>query len=167
MALPYWVFLAVIAQRLGELAYARRNTRRRLQEGATEHGAGHYPLFFIVHGGWLLALILLTPPDAPVHWPLLAVFAGLQIGRLWVIVTLGDAWTTRIIVKPGDPLVKRGPYRWIRHPNYAIVALEIIVLPLAFGQWHVALVAGIANAALLRHRMRLEEAALAGRPSDD
>lgn len=161
MGLPQWILLAVAVQRLAELAYARRNTRRLLAAGGIEHGAGHYPLFIVLHGGWLLALFVLTPAEASVSWSLLGLFVVLQMARLWVIGSLGPAWTTRIIVRPDSRLVRRGPYRWMRHPNYAIVAVEIVVLPLAFGEWAVALVAGLANAALLRHRIGKEEAALA------
>ncbi len=103
------------------------------------------------------------PASAPVFWPLLAVFALLQAARLWVIASLGRYWTTRIITLPGAPIVRRGPYRWLRHPNYAIVAAEIAVLPLAFGAWPIAVVFSGLNALLLRHRIRLEEQALAPR----
>jgi methyltransferase len=161
--LPQLVVVLVALQRLLELLYSRRNERRLLAAGGREVGARHYPLFILLHGGWLAALFLLTPQDAPVIWPLLALFVGLQIGRVWVIVSLGRYWTTRIITLPGAPLVQRGPYRWLRHPNYWIVALEITVLPLAFGQWLIALVFTILNLALLRHRVRIEEAALADR----
>lgn len=161
MGLPQWIVLAVALQRLAELAYARRNTRRLLGAGGIEYGAGHYPLFILLHGGWLLAIFLLTPADAPVSWPLLGLFLALQLARLWVLGSLGPAWTTRIIVRPGTPLVRHGPYRWMRHPNYAIVAVEVVVLPLAFGEWAIALIAGFANLVLLRHRIGREEAALA------
>lgn len=161
MGLPQWIILAVALQRLAELVYARRNTRHLLAAGGVESGAGHYPLFILLHGGWLLALFLLIPADAAISWWLLGLFIALQAARLWVIASLGRSWTTRIIVRPNAPLVRHGPYRWMRHPNYAIVAVEIIILPLAFGEWAIALIAGLANAALLRHRIGREEAALA------
>lgn len=166
MSLCQIVVMLVLAQRLGEVAWARRNERRLRAAGAIEIGAGHYPLFFLLHGAWLAALALLVPPDAPVSWPLLALFALLQLGRLWVIATLGRYWTTRIITLPGAPLVRTGPYRWLRHPNYCIVAAEIAVLPLAFGAWRLALVFSVLNALLLRHRICLEERALALRGTD-
>jgi methyltransferase len=152
--------LLVAVQRLAEVAYARRNERRLRAEGGYERGARHYPLFFLLHGSWLAALWLLVPADAMPNWPLLALFALLQVGRLWVISTLGRFWTTRVITVPGAPLVRRGPYRLCRHPNYAIVAGEIAVLPLAFGAWEIALVFSALNALLLRHRISVEEAAL-------
>lgn len=159
-----WVVLALVAvQRLAELAYAQRNTRRLLAEGAEESGAGHYPLIVGLHALWLLSLAVLVPADQPPHWGLLGLFALLQILRLWVIASLGRFWTTRVITLPDAPLVHRGPYRWFRHPNYLIVAAEILVLPLAFGAWWIAVLFSLANAALLVLRVRVEERALAPR----
>ncbi len=156
------VILLVALQRLAELEYARRNTRRLLAAGGVEHGAGHYPLFVALHGGWLAALFVLVPAGAPAHWGLLGLYGLLQLGRLWVFASLGRRWTTRVIAVPGAPLVTRGPYRFLRHPNYLVVALEIPVLPLAFGAWQIALAFGLANLALLAHRIRVEALALAG-----
>jgi methyltransferase len=144
------------------LAYARRNTKRLMAAGAVEHGAGHYPAIVALHGGWLAALAVLVPAGAPVDWGLLGLYGLLQVGRLWVIVSLGARWTTRVIVPPGTARVTHGPYRFLRHPNYLVVALEIPLLPLAFGAWHIALSFGLANLALLAHRIRVEERALAG-----
>jgi methyltransferase len=155
--------LLVAAQRLAEVAWARRNERHLRAAGGVEIGARHYSLFFILHGSWLAALWLGVPPDAPVVWPLLWLFALLQAARLWVIASLGRYWTTRIITVPGAPLVRRGPYRWLPHPNYLVVAGEIAVLPLAFGAWHVALVFSTLNGLLLWYRFRVEDAALAPR----
>ena len=163
MGLPHWVLLAVAAQRLVELVYARHNTRRLLHGGAIEVGAAHYPLFILLHGGWVMTLFLITPADAPVSTPLLAFFALLQLGRLWVVLTLGRYWTTRIITMPQAPLIRSGPYRFVRHPNYLIVAFEIPVLPLAFFQFIPAVVFGALNAALLLYRIKIEESALRGR----
>ena len=162
IGLPQIVALLVAAQRLGELAYARRNTKRLMAAGGVEHGAGHYPLIVALHGGWLAALLVLVPPDAPASWGLLAGYALLQLGRLWIIVSLGARWTTRVIALPGARRVRRGPYRFLRHPNYLVVALEIPLLPLAFGAWQMALGFGLANLALLAHRIRVEARALAG-----
>lgn len=163
MSLCQALVLLVLLQRLGEVAWARRNERRLRAAGAIEFGARHYPLFFLLHGSWLLALALLVPADAPVSWPLLMLFVLLQVARLWVITSLGRFWTTRVLTLPGAPLVRRGPYRWLRHPNYLVVAGEIAVLPLVFGAWEIALVFSLANAALLAHRIRVEQQALAGR----
>ncbi|CAN7223281.1 isoprenylcysteine carboxyl methyltransferase family protein [Brevundimonas sp. LjRoot202] len=156
-----WIVLAAVtAQRLGELWLANRNTRRLLAEGAVEIGAGHYPLFVLLHAGWLAAIALATPATTiPAPW-LLAAYGVLQLGRLWVIATLGRFWTTRIITLPGAPLVRRGPYRFVRHPNYLVASLEIAVLPLAFGQVLIALVWSVANALLVGWRIRVEDRAL-------
>ncbi|MGK9234498.1 hypothetical protein KXS07_26735 [Inquilinus limosus] len=158
-----WVALLVAAQRLGELAYARRNEARLRAQGAVESGARHYPLFILLHGGWLLAIFLLVPADQAPAWLLLSLFLLLQAGRVWVVATLGPYWTTRVLSLPGAPLVRRGPYRWLRHPNYLIVTAEIAVLPLVFDAWVIAIVFSLANALLLRHRIGIEEQALAGR----
>lgn len=149
----------VTLQRLGELVLARRNTHILLTRGAHEKGAGHYPLIVLVHAAWLASLWWLAP-GRPVNWLLISVFLLLQAGRLWVLATLGARWTTRIIVMPGETLVTRGPFRLLRHPNYAVVAGEIAVLPLAFGLWQVALLFSLLNAAILAVRIRAEERAL-------
>jgi methyltransferase len=163
MTLLHGLVLAVLAQRLAELWYARRNDARLLAAGGIEHGAGHYPLLVLLHGAWLLALWLLVPAGAPVDWWLLAAFGLAQLCRLWVLISLGRWWTTRVITLPGAPLVRRGPYRFLRHPNYLVVAAEIALLPLAFGAWRIALVFSLLNGLLLAWRIRVEDAALADR----
>lgn len=163
MSWLYVVLALVAAQRLLELVYARRNERRLKALGGVEHGAGHYPLFFLVHGGWLACLAVLVPADQPVVWPWLVLFVLLQAGRIWVIASLGAYWTTRIITVPSAPLVRSGPYRWCRHPNYLIVVGEIAALPLAFSAYAIAAGFSIANALLLWHRIRIETAALLAR----
>lgn len=159
------VLAFLVVQRLAELVLARRNTARLLAEGAVEHGRGHYPLFILLHGGWLVALVLLAPADAAIHLPLFIVFVVLQLGRVWVITSLGRYWTTRIITVPDAPLVKRGPFRFVRHPNYMVVIGEIAVVPLMVGLWEVALVFSSLNFILLAWRIRAEEEALAPRRS--
>ena len=161
--LAQWLVLAVALQRLGELALARRNSKNLLAAGGVESGAGHYWLIVGLHGGWLAAIFATIPPDAAVNWWLASTFALLQIGRIWVLASLGRYWTTRIITVPGAALVRRGPYRWIRHPNYVIVAGEIALLPLAFGAWRIALGFSIANMALIAWRIRIENRALDSR----
>ena len=158
-----WILALVVLQRLGELVVARRNTRRLLAAGGREVGAAHYPLFILLHGSWLVAIAVTVPLDRQPNWPLIAVYAVLQLCRVWVIATLGRFWTTRIITVDGAPLVRRGPFRFVRHPNYWVVCAEIAVLPLAFGDWPVALVWTGLNAYLLRHRIRIEGEALRGR----
>jgi len=158
-----WIILAaVLAQRLGELVYARANTRRLLAKGGTEFGAGHYPLFALLHSAWLVAqaLWLIFMGLENVIWPLIAVYGALQLLRAWILLSLGERWTTRVIVLPDAPLVRAGPYRFIRHPNYWLVCAEIAILPLIFGAWPLALAFSILNGALLFHRIRIENAAL-------
>ena len=150
----------VILERLAELALAARNQRRLIARGAVEIGAGHYPLIVATHVLFLAALAWLGY-DQPVQPVWLAVFALLQVARVWTMATLGERWTTRILVLPGAPLVTAGPYRFIRHPNYAIVIGEIAVLPLALGLPWLALIFSLLNAAVLVIRIRSENAALA------
>jgi len=158
------IVVALVApQRLAELLYAARNTRGLRRRGAVEHGRGHYPLFVALHGLWLIAIIVAVPADASIDWLPLALFILLQLARLWIIATLGCYWTTRIITLPGAPLVRRGPYRLLRHPNYLVVIGEIALLPLAFGAWRIALVFSLLILALLAWRRRIEDAALAPR----
>lgn len=158
------VVVALVAiERLVELWYAQRNTRALLEEGGVEVGGGHYPLIVALHAAWLIAILATVPTDAAVSVPLLALFVILQGFRAWVLLSLGRFWTTRIITIPGAPLVRRGPYRFLRHPNYVVVAAEIAVLPLAFGAWVVALVFSALNGALLAWRISVENQALAPR----
>ena len=159
----YWLIALVAAARLIELALARRNTRHLMREGGVEHGARHYPLIVALHTAWLVSLALFGDSQAPIEWPFLAIFAGLQVARVWVLASLGRFWTTRVITVAGAPLVRRGPYRFMRHPNYAVVVGEIAVLPLVFGAWEIAVVFSALSAAILRHRIAVENAALAAR----
>ncbi len=150
----------VILARLAELLVARHNTRRLLAEGGHEVGRRHYPLIVATHIAWILALAFLVPTEAPPAPHFLVPFVLVQVIRYWVIVSLGARWTTRIIVVPGAALVKHGPYRWLRHPNYWVVAAEIALLPLVFGAWEIALGFSAVNAGILLHRVRIEEKAL-------
>ena len=151
----------VTAQRLVELWLSNRNTARLLADGAVEHGARHYPLIVGLHVLWLAALWWLAP-GRPVSLAWLAVFVLLQLGRVWVLATLGPRWTTRIIIPPDAPLVRAGPYRLVNHPNYVVVVGEIAVLPLVFGLWPVAVLFTVLNAAVLAIRIREENQALRG-----
>lgn len=164
MTALYIIVALVACERLAELPLAAHNTKILLNEGAVESGAGHYPLFILLHASWLLAILFTTPADAQINYILLALFLLLQAARIWVIATLGRFWTTRIISIPALPLVKTGPYKYFSHPNYAIVVGEIALLPLVFGNWPVALIWSVLNALLLWWRIRIENRALAGRP---
>ena len=152
-ALVAILFAAIVAQRLVELRVAKRNEAWARQQGAKEYGAGHYPLFFVLHTGWLLAWPLeawLSGPRLAVGWwASLGVFAAAQGLRYWAITSLGKRWNTRILVLPGEPLVDRGPYRYIPHPNYVAVVLELAAVPLVFGAWWTAGVVAVLNLALL------------------
>ena len=161
MTWPAYLVLALVTlQRLGELLLAERNTRRLLAKGAHEVARGHYPYMVAVHAGWLAAMWLLGP-GPPIHVVPLIVYGALQVVRVWVIATLGERWTTRIIILPGEPLVRHGPYRWLDHPNYLIVICEIAVLPLVFGLAVVAGFFSVLNAVVLWVRVREENEALA------
>ena len=159
MTLGGIILLLVTLQRVGELWLSRRNTKRLLAKGGREHAPGHFPLIVAVHVLWLGVLWWLAPlrPVDP-FW--LAMFVAIEIARIWVLASLGERWTTRIIVLPGAPLVKAGPYRFVSHPNYVVVVAEIAILPLVFGLWPVALIFSALNAAILAIRIREENRAL-------
>ena len=157
----YTVVGFLVVQRLGELVFARRNHRALVAQGAIEVGERHYTLLVALHSGWLLALLGMIEPWTPVSMPLLAVFVLLQCGRVWVIMTLGSRWTTRVIVLPGATRIRSGPYHYVNHPNYLIVCGEIAVVPLMFGAWTLAVFASVLNLLVLRTRLRVENKALA------
>ena len=156
----YIVVGFLVLQRLAELAVARRNHLALVAAGALEFGKRHYPAFVALHAGWLLALLATVDPRTPVSIPLLAVFVLLECGRVWVIVTLGSRWTTRVMVVPGEKRIRSGPYRYVNHPNYLIVCGEIAVVPLMFGAWLLAMIAFVLNLLVLRTRLRVENQAL-------
>jgi methyltransferase len=156
-----WLVGFIALQRLAELVLANRNARGLLAEGGVEYGRGHYPFMVALHAVWLLGLAFLGH-DRGINPVLLGVFVLLQAARVWVIATLGRRWTTRVIVLPGASLVTRGPYRFLKHPNYWIVAGEIAIVPLALGLPVFAAVFTVLNACVLYWRVRVENAALAG-----
>lgn len=155
----YFILALVTLQRIGELLLSNRNTRRLIDCGAHEVAPGHYPYLVALHAGWLVALWLLGP-GPPIHVAPLILYLLLQGLRVWTIATLGERWTTRIIVLPGAPLVRSGPYKWVDHPNYLIVICEIAVLPLVFGLPEVALFFSLLNGLVLWVRIRAENAGL-------
>ena len=155
----------VALQRLLELVLARANERKARALGAVEWGQGHYPFVVALHILWLVSTLvegLLRGPDFPAYWPVsLALFLLVQPLRYWAILSLGENWNTRILVVPGANLVRRGPYRYLSHPNYVVVVVEILAFPLTFGAWITALVFTVLNAAVLSLRIREENRALA------
>jgi len=155
------IILALVTlQRAGELVFAQRNTSRLLARGGVELAQGHYPLIVAVHAGWLISLWWYRH-DQAINVTALAAYLALQCLRFWVFWTLGSRWTTRIIIVPGERLVSAGPYRFLSHPNYAVVVGEIAVLPLVFYLPWIAAIFTALNAAVLAIRIRAENRALA------
>jgi methyltransferase len=160
VTLSEFILSIVTLQRAGELVISSYNTRKLLSRGAVEVAPGHYPLIVAVHAAWLISLWVFGH-DQPVGIVALSFYLGLQGLRFWVMRTLGSRWTTRIIILPGQALVSAGPYRFLSHPNYAVVAGEIAVLPLALSLPLLAAVFTVLNAAVLAIRIRAEDRALA------
>ncbi|MFJ5847853.1 isoprenylcysteine carboxyl methyltransferase family protein [Streptomyces sp. NPDC092903] len=163
--------LAVAGERLAELVVALRNTRWALARGGVETGRAHYPAMVALHTALLLGCLvevrLADRPFVPLFgWAMVAVVVAAQGLRWWCVRTLGHRWNTRVIVVPGLPLVTGGPYRLLRHPNYAAVAAEGLALPLVHGAWLTAALFTVLNAALMTVRVRCEEAALTAAPAD-
>ncbi len=152
------VLLLVTLQRLSEVVIAQRNTSALLAQGGREHGAGHYPVMVALHASWL-AVLWFFGRNAEVVVPLLIAYIALQGFRLWILGTLGKRWTTRIITVPGEQPVTAGPFKFLRHPNYALVLVEVPLLPMALGLPWVALVFGVLNVAMLVWRIRAENSA--------
>jgi methyltransferase len=159
MAEGAWLLAFVTLQRLAELVLAHGNTARLRAAGAIEYGAAHYPLMVAFHSIWLTGLWLLGS-DHSIDRLWLIAFAVLQAGRVWVLATLGRRWTTRVIIVPGETLVAHGPYRLLKHPNYAVVALELAVVPLALKLPLYAAASFVAGLVILFIRIQAENAAL-------
>lgn len=161
----YLLVLAVGLERVVELVVSTRNARWSFTKGAMEFGRSHYPVMVIIHTGLLVGCLvepwaLNRPFIAWLGWPMLAVVVASQVLRWWCIATLGRRWNTRVIVLPRAPLVRQGPYRWLHHPNYVAVVAEGLALPLVHTAWLTGTVFTLANAALLRVRLRVENSAL-------
>ena len=158
------VIVALVAsERLVELRISERHRRLLLTEGGVEVGAQHYPLIVALHAAWLGAIIIRAPVYESISWFPLGLFVCLQPIRIWILLSLGKYWTTRVITVPNAPLIKRGPYRYFSHPNYILVAAEIALLPLAFGEEGVALIFSVLNAVLMIMRLSVETPALSAR----
>jgi methyltransferase len=166
MSLTLCILSAVALQRLAELLYSNRNTKKLLTEGGKEVGQSHYPVMIAIHTGWLFTIttfVVLADTrsvDELIIWPLIGVYGLVQLGRFWVLYSLGRYWSTKVIDLPEAPLIRKGPYRWIKHPNYLIVVLEVALLPMALQMWGIALVFSILNAGILAWRIQVENRAL-------
>lgn len=163
----YYALLVVIAfERVAELAVSQRHAAESLRQGGMESGRGHFPVMVALHTGlligcWAEPLALHRVFLPALFWPMLALVVGANALRWWCIATLGPRWSARVIVMPGIPLVRTGPYRWFAHPNYVAVVVEGAALPLAGSAWITACTFTVANAALLTVRLRCETRALA------
>jgi methyltransferase len=163
---PQIAALLILLQRGLEELYSARNTARLIAEGGREAGRDYYPVVAITHLAWIAAIFLLIPSTAAVLWPLLALYLLLQVARYWIIGTLGRYWTHRIITLESAPVVRRGPYRYLRHPNYVVTIAETFLLPLVFADAAVAVIFGCVWSAVLYYKIILEDAALAERRGD-
>lgn len=148
----------IILQRLSELVIARRNTARLLSKGAYEVGASHYPVMVAMHSTWIACLVIFGY-TAPLAFGWLSGFVLLQVLRVWILTSLGPRWTTRVIILE-EPLVERGPFKYLSHPNYMLVVAEIIVAPMVLGLVWVAVLFTLLNAAMLWVRIGVEHKAL-------
>jgi methyltransferase len=157
---PQLAAVLVLIQRGAEELYSARNTRTLLAAGAREVGQDFYPVVAATHLAWIASLFFLVPAGSPIIWPLIVYYLALQLVRYWVIASLGRYWTHRIISVPDAPVVARGPYRYLRHPNYAVTIVETLVLPLAFGALALGLIMTALWWTVLTYKIKLEDAAL-------
>ena len=169
----FTVLVAVVGlERVAELVVSTRNARWSMERGGVEHGLGHFPFMVVLHTALLVGALVeawIRQPEVPplLAWSMLALVVASQALRWWCITTLGRRWNTRVIVVPGMPPVRSGPYRLLRHPNYVAVVVEGVALPLVHAAWITAVVFTVLNAALLAVRIRVEDAALATLPDTE
>ncbi|CDO31664.1 isoprenylcysteine carboxyl methyltransferase family protein [Mycolicibacterium porcinum] len=159
------LIVLVAAERVLELVVSKRNLRWSAARGGKEFGAGHYPVMVALHSALLVGSVLEARrrrPSPILGRIMVAVVLAAQALRWWCITTLGKQWNTRVVVVPGATRVVDGPYRVLPHPNYVAVITEGAALPLAGGAWVTAVLFSVANAALLRTRIRVENEALQG-----
>lgn len=157
----YGMLIVIILQRLSELVLAAQHRKWAIAQGGVEYGADHYWMFVVLHSGWVLSWVIEAQAIQSWAWWGIAGYVLIQVLRYWSIASLGRRWNTRIIVLPGMPPVESGPYRWLRHPNYIAVVVELALVPMLVGAWSTAMVFTILNALLLlRIRIPAEEAAL-------
>jgi methyltransferase len=158
--------ILVLVQRGAEELYSQRNTRRLLAEGAHEEGRDYYPVVAVTHLAWIAAIYLLVAADAAISVPLLVAYVVVQVVRYWVIGALGRYWTHRIITVENAPVVRAGPYRFVRHPNYWVTIVETFLLPAVFGAYALGAIMGVVWTAVVLYKIRLEDGALAARRKD-
>jgi methyltransferase len=170
---PYWALLGVICcERVAELVVSQRHATALLRRGGVEYGAGHFPVMVTLHVALLIGCVV-EPLALHRHfipglgWPMLVVVVAANGLRWWCIRTLGERWTARVIVLPGVPLIRSGPYRWFAHPNYAAVIIEGAALPLTGSAWFTAIGFTVLNGWLLTVRIRCEIRALADAAAGD
>ncbi|WP_439542425.1 isoprenylcysteine carboxylmethyltransferase family protein [Hyphomicrobium sp.] len=160
---PQIAALLVLLQRAAEEIYSARNTRALLAAGATEAGRSYYPVVATTHLAWIASLVFLIPPAAEVSTLLALTYLALQGVRYWVIATLGRFWTHRIFTLADAPIIRRGPYKFLRHPNYAVTIAETFLLPAVFGAYALGIIMGAVWTAVLAYKIALEDEALAAR----
>ncbi|HET6917873.1 MAG TPA: isoprenylcysteine carboxyl methyltransferase family protein [Jiangellaceae bacterium] len=168
MTLTPYVFLvlAVGVERVAELIVSEQHARWAFAHGGVEYGRSHYGVIAAVHAAMLVCCVgevaVTDRPFLPwLGWPMLTVVLAAQALRWWCIASLGKQWNTRVIIVPGLPLVATGPYRWLRHPNYVAVAVEMFALPMVHTAWVTAVGFSVANLGLMAVRIPIEERALA------
>lgn len=164
------LILLVALERVAELIVSQRNVRWSMDRGGQEFGRGHYPVMVVLHVGLLVgALVEVHVADRQMipalAVPMLVLVVAAQALRWWCIVSLGPRWNTRVVIVPGMPRVTRGPYRWLRHPNYVAVVVEGFALPLVGSAWVTAVCFTALNAVLLTVRIRTEDEALSLLPA--
>ncbi|MCB2078124.1 MAG: hypothetical protein KDE55_10555 [Novosphingobium sp.] len=160
---PQIAALLILVQRGLEELHSARNTRRLVAQGAQEAGAAYYPVVAVTHLAWIASIFLLVPADAAVQPALAGAYLLLQVLRYWVIGTLGQYWTHRIYTLDGAAMEMRGPYRFMRHPNYAVTIAETALLPLVFGAVAVCAIMTAIWVAVIRYKILIEDGALASR----
>jgi methyltransferase len=160
---PQIFALIILAQRIVESACARANAKRLLSEGAIEHAVDFMPAVIVTHLAWIASIFLLIPADTEIVWGFVMAYAVLQPARYWTLFTLGRYWTLRMISLDTAPVVTTGPFRFFRHPNYVVIVLETMAVPLSFGQWRLCLIMTPIIASVLYYKMKVEDAALTER----
>ncbi|MBS0234564.1 MAG: hypothetical protein JSR99_13885 [Proteobacteria bacterium] len=160
---PQIIALVILLQRGLEELYSARNTRALLAQGAREVGRSYYPVVATTHLAWIASLYFLIPVDSGIYPVLATIYLALQVVRYWVIGTLGRYWTHCIYTLEGAPVVRKGPYRFLRHPNYAVTITETFLLPMVFGAFALGIIMGAVWSAVLAYKILLEDEGLSRR----